>query len=158
MGKQLTRMQQLSIGEGCDKIATVQHEFLHALGFWHEQSRSDRDDYVSIIWDRIISGTFILLFYIVLNLNTEFLNMCFLLPLVLSINNGKTLMFWSNFIWLWASQVALVVKNLPANAGDARDTDLIPGLERSPGEGMATHSSILAWSIPWTRSLTGYSL
>ena len=151
-------MQQLSIGEGCDKIATVQHEFLHALGFWHEQSRSDRDDYVSIIWDRIISGTFILLFYVVLNLNTEFLNMCFLLPLVLSINNGKTLMFWSNFIWLWASQVALVVKNLPANAGDARDTDLIPGLERSPGEGMATHSSILAWSIPWTRSLTGYSL
>ena len=141
-------MQQLSIGEGCDKIATVQHEFLHALGFWHEQSRSDRDDYVSIIWDRIISGTFILLFYVVLNLNTEFLNMCFLLPLVLSINNGKTLM----------SQVALVVKNLPANAGDARDTDLIPGLERSPGEGMATHSSILAWSIPWTRSLTGYSL
>ena len=151
-------MQQLSIGEGCDKIATVQHEFLHALGFWHEQSRSDRDDYVSIIWDRIISGTFILLFYVVLNLNTEFLNMCFLLPLVLSINNGKTLMFWSNFIWLWASQVALVVKNLPANAGDARDTDLIPGLERSPGEGMATHSSILAWRIPWTRSLPGYSL
>ena len=28
-----------------------------------------------------------------------------------------------------------VVKNLSANAGDARDTSLIPGLERSPGEG-----------------------
>jgi len=27
---------------------------------------------------------------------------------------------------------------------------LIPGLGRSPGEGMATHSSILAWRIPWT--------
>ena len=27
----------------------------------------------------------------------------------------------------WASQVALVVKNLPANAGDIRDEDLIPG-------------------------------
>ena len=27
---------------------------------------------------------------------------------------------------------------------------LIPGSERSPGEGMATHSSILAWEIPWT--------
>ena len=33
----------------------------------------------------------------------------------------------------WASQVALVVKNLPANAGDMRDADLIIGLERSPG-------------------------
>jgi len=28
-----------------------------------------------------------------------------------------------------------VVKNLSANAGDTRDTDLIPGLGRSPGEG-----------------------
>ena len=34
-----------------------------------------------------------------------------------------------------ASQVALVVKNPPANAGDKRDVDLIPGLGRSPGEG-----------------------
>ena len=33
-----------------------------------------------------------------------------------------------------ASQVALVVKNLPANAGDLRDTCLIPGLGRSPRE------------------------
>ncbi|KAM7320014.1 hypothetical protein ACRRTK_020457 [Alexandromys fortis] len=48
--------QELSIGENCDRIATVQHEFLHALGFLHEQSRSDRDDYVTIVWDRILSG------------------------------------------------------------------------------------------------------
>ena len=33
-----------------------------------------------------------------------------------------------------ASQAALVVKNLPANAGDARHTGSIPGLGRSPGE------------------------
>ena len=32
-----------------------------------------------------------------------------------------------------ASQVALVVKNLPANAGDIREVGLIPGLETSPG-------------------------
>ena len=31
--------------------------------------------------------------------------------------------------------MALVVKNLPANAGDIRDTGSIPGSERSPGEG-----------------------
>ena len=35
----------------------------------------------------------------------------------------------------WASQVVLVVKSLPANAGDLRDTSLIPGLGRYPGEG-----------------------
>jgi len=34
-----------------------------------------------------------------------------------------------------ASQVALVVKNLPTNAGDVRDMGSIPGLGRSPGEG-----------------------
>ena len=48
------------------------------------------------------------------------------------------------------SHVASVVKNLPANAGDVRDAGSIPGLERSPEEGMATYSSILAWRIPWT--------
>ena len=36
----------------------------------------------------------------------------------------------------WASQVALVVKNPPANAGDIRDAGSIPGLGRSPGEGL----------------------
>ena len=35
----------------------------------------------------------------------------------------------------WASQVLLVVKNLPANAGDIRDVALIPGLGRSPAGG-----------------------
>ena len=34
-----------------------------------------------------------------------------------------------------ASQVALVVKNSPANAGEKRDAGLIPGSGRSPGEG-----------------------
>ena len=35
----------------------------------------------------------------------------------------------------WASQVALVVKNLPVNAGDTKDLGSIPGLGRSPGVG-----------------------
>ena len=34
-----------------------------------------------------------------------------------------------------ASQVVVVVKKLPANAGDTRDAGLIPGSGRSPGEG-----------------------
>ena len=46
--------------------------------------------------------------------------------------------------------VALVIKNLPASAGDLIDTGSTPGSGRSPGGGMATHSSILARKIPWT--------
>ena len=53
------------------------------------------------------------------------------------------------------SQVVLVVENMSANAGDTRDAGSIPGLERSPGEGNATHSSILAWRIPWTEEPGG---
>ncbi|XP_006882189.1 PREDICTED: meprin A subunit alpha [Elephantulus edwardii] len=48
--------QNLSIGERCDYKAIIQHEILHALGFYHEQSRTDRDDYVNIWWDEIIPG------------------------------------------------------------------------------------------------------
>ena len=43
--------------------------------------------------------------------------------------------FVSLYLSIWASQVALVVKNLPLSAGDAGDLDLISGLERSPGGG-----------------------
>ena len=46
--------------------------------------------------------------------------------------------------------MAQQVKNLPANAGDTGDVGSIPGSGRSPEEEMATHSSILAWRIPWT--------
>ena len=56
---------------------------------------------------------------------------------------------------LWASQVVLVIKNLPANAGDLRDASRIPGSGRSPRGGMATLSSILTWRIPWTEEPGG---
>ena len=42
-----------------------------------------------------------------------------------------------------------VVGNPPANVGETRDANLIPGLGRSPRGEMATHSSILAWKIQW---------
>ena len=48
-------------------------------------------------------------------------------------------------------------KNLPDNAGDVRDATWVSGLEVLLEEGMATHSSILAWEIPWTEEPAGYS-
>ena len=55
----------------------------------------------------------------------------------------------------WASQVALVVKNLPADAGDIRDTGSVPGLGRCSGEGKGNPYSILAWRISWTEEPGG---
>ena len=48
-----------------------------------------------------------------------------------------------------------MVKNPPANTGDLRDLGSISGSGRSPGGGMATHSSILAWRVPWTEEPDG---
>ena len=47
----------------------------------------------------------------------------------------------------------LMVKNLPANAGDIRDMGSISG--KIPGGGNGTHSSILAWKIPRTEKPGG---
>jgi len=47
------RSQNLSLDAGCWGESTIQHEFMHALGFYHEQNRPDRDDKVVVDWDRI---------------------------------------------------------------------------------------------------------
>uniref|UniRef100_A0A3P8SCF0 Metalloendopeptidase n=1 Tax=Amphiprion percula TaxID=161767 RepID=A0A3P8SCF0_AMPPE len=49
--------QVVSIGEQCDHLGIVEHEFLHVLGLYHEQSRYDRDDYITIMWKNIKDGT-----------------------------------------------------------------------------------------------------
>ena len=52
-----------------------------------------------------------------------------------------------------ASQVALVVKNLPASVGDIEMWVRSLGWEDSLDKEMATHSSSLAWRISWTEEL-----
>ena len=69
-------------------------------------------------------------------------------PIVVSMYVGYIYdqkMFGGYSVLVWASQVALVVKNLPANAGDVRDVGSIPGLGRSPGKG---HGNPLQYSCP----------
>ncbi|KAK9686995.1 Astacin (Peptidase family M12A) [Popillia japonica] len=51
-GMQLLNLQT----NGCVWDHIIVHEFLHAIGFYHEQSSTERDDYVIIQWENIISG------------------------------------------------------------------------------------------------------
>ena len=62
------------------------------------------------------------------------------------------------------SQVVLVVKNPPANAGDVRDMDYISGSGSFPWRRTFSthpfynHSSILVWRTPWTEELSGWAI
>ncbi|XP_031415264.2 meprin A subunit beta-like [Clupea harengus] len=56
VGKKVSGGQNVSIGSGCAIVPIVEHMLLHALGFFHEQSRYDRDDHVTIIWENIQEG------------------------------------------------------------------------------------------------------
>ena len=64
-------------------------------------------------------------------------------------------------IYIWASQAALVVKNLSANVGDIRDMSSIPGLGRSPGGGHSNPLQYFCLENPMDRGesheLVGYS-
>jgi len=50
------KKQQISLGKGCVDFGRASHEIIHALGFDHTQSRSDRDDWVKINSENIESG------------------------------------------------------------------------------------------------------
>lgn len=42
---------------GCMRLYTIVHEFMHAIGIYHMQSATERDDFVEIVWDKIQAGT-----------------------------------------------------------------------------------------------------
>ena len=48
-----TGSQEINLGNGCNTMRHVVHEMMHAIGFWHEHSRSDRDKYVQIHYENV---------------------------------------------------------------------------------------------------------
>jgi tolloid-like protein 1 len=56
VGKRGNGPQAISIGKNCDKFGIVVHELGHVVGFWHEHTRPDRDEWVTIFRENIMVG------------------------------------------------------------------------------------------------------
>ncbi|XP_073088731.1 tolloid-like protein 1 isoform X4 [Manis javanica] len=56
VGRRGNGPQAISIGKNCDKFGIVVHELGHVIGFWHEHTRPDRDNHVTIIRENIQPG------------------------------------------------------------------------------------------------------
>jgi len=55
VGYRYGRVNHISLAQGCWYTGTVMHEIGHSMGFFHEQSRPDRDQHVRIVWNNIQS-------------------------------------------------------------------------------------------------------
>lgn len=51
--------QDLSLEVGCGSLPTAAHELMHAMGVYHTQSPTDRNNYVDIYWDKIQESTYL---------------------------------------------------------------------------------------------------
>ncbi|XP_068585116.1 high choriolytic enzyme 1-like [Cebidichthys violaceus] len=56
VGRRFNEQALSLMQQGCLYHDVVQHELLHALGFKHEQCRSDRDQHIRILWENVIPG------------------------------------------------------------------------------------------------------
>lgn len=56
-GAQQLNLQPYDFEVGCFRLYTIVHEFMHAIGFYHMQSATERDEYVKIVFENIQNGT-----------------------------------------------------------------------------------------------------
>lgn len=52
-GRQIINLQRHALGSGCFRLYTIVHQFLHALGFFHMQAASNRDNYVKVYFNKV---------------------------------------------------------------------------------------------------------
>ena len=85
-----------------------------------------------MLYDSVHATVILFIYLFIFNWRIIALN----IALVFALQQCKSVIILYIYVYTRASQVVLVVKNVPTNAGYVRDVGLIPGSERSPGEGM----------------------
>ncbi|CAI5451687.1 unnamed protein product [Caenorhabditis angaria] len=102
VGKQSSNYQLVSVGPGCDSLGTACHELAHALGFWHQQSRADRDDYVFIDFSNIQPS---------LQYNFQKMSLKEAQLLGLPYDYGSIMQYWPYSFAIDSSQLTVYAKN-----------------------------------------------
>lgn len=54
---------QINLSVGCNDVGIVLQEMMHALGYFHEHQRPDRDEHVRVIWENVQPGDVIIIWY-----------------------------------------------------------------------------------------------
>ncbi|KAJ6636300.1 Zinc metalloproteinase nas-4 [Pseudolycoriella hygida] len=112
-GRQIMNLQS----PGCMSVGTIMHEMIHALGFYHEQSRPDRDNFITILWKNIIPGFERNFFKIPNNVVTTFD-----VPY-----NYESIMHYDGFSLSKNNKPTIVAKNgaKVGSVGKLQDTDIL---------------------------------
>jgi len=101
----IKQKQQISLGYGCWYKGTVIHEILHALGFWHEQSRPDRDNHVRIRTENIEESK--ILFHKSCQISSSFCSLIQMQSTILTNLVKKKLILWAALMML--GQLCIIV-------------------------------------------------
>lgn len=56
MGRVGYGLQGVSVSRSCFSFHAALHELGHVLGYWHEHTRPDRDEYIDVIYDNVLPG------------------------------------------------------------------------------------------------------
>ncbi len=56
LGRHKKKSQEVSLSEECMRVDIIIHELMHAIGFMHEFSRPDRDKYIEVNFDNMVTG------------------------------------------------------------------------------------------------------
>ena len=87
--------QQLSLGSGCFTDNVIIHEFIHAIGFHHEQNRPDRNQYVKVHKNRLVS-------WMAYNYDIQSDSLTFGVPY-----DGKSIMHYRSFFFQKGTEPAM---------------------------------------------------